>query len=74
MPHLRRALGVLWWDREQWPDAAAVQQRADYLKAALSAAPILGHRMRHPASGAKALEQRRRRRLSADFPMYVPAA
>ena len=27
---------------EQWPDAAAAQQRADYLKAVLSAAPILG--------------------------------
>ncbi len=27
---------------EQWPDAAAAQQRADYLKTVLSAAPILG--------------------------------
>ena len=27
---------------EQWPDAAAAQQRAEYLKAVLSAAPILG--------------------------------
>jgi hypothetical protein len=27
---------------EQWPDAAAAQQRADYLKAVLGAAPILG--------------------------------
>jgi hypothetical protein len=27
---------------EQWPDAAAAQQRADYLKAVLSAAQMLG--------------------------------
>jgi hypothetical protein len=27
---------------EQWPDAAAAQQRADYLKTVLSAAPFLG--------------------------------
>ena len=27
---------------EQWPDAAAAQKRADYLKSVLSAAPILG--------------------------------
>jgi transcriptional regulator GlxA family with amidase domain len=53
---------------EQWPDAAAVQQRADYLKAVLSAAPNPWASKAPPASEAKAFEQRRRRRLPADHP------